>query len=184
MVRHVLVQVGQDQKELQHAISLIGIRLSCAFLEILHDSQRIREQPFQALWVRGNSAAAAIERLIRSMKGFIKKMIEAKLLAGEGHRDRLYTRSLYTISSCAGAHNTPRTLGGDTLSEELGETTTYLWRGNQDASKCAMANPAGERTSLKGNLGRGNKNGAACLNATTRPAFVVLKFRLPDVDGT
>jgi hypothetical protein len=47
-----------------------------------------------------------------------------------------------------------------------------------------MANPAGERTSLKENLGRGNKNGAACLNATTRPAFVVLKFRLPDVDGT
>jgi len=87
MVRHVLMEVRKNQQQLEHAVALLGIRIRRAFLEILHNSKRIGEKPFEAFRVHRQSAAAAIQREVRSLERLIHKMIQAKLLAGERLRD-------------------------------------------------------------------------------------------------
>jgi hypothetical protein len=152
MVRDVLVKVREDQQKLKHAISLVWIRLARAFFEILHDRQCIGEQPFQALRVAGKSPAAAVESLVSPQECFVQEMIQAELLAREGQGNHSCTRRLYANSGYAGAHNTPHTLGADTLSEELGETSTFFPRGKRRASKCTMASSAVEKPDSKGKL--------------------------------
>lgn len=150
MVSDVLVNVREDQQKLKHPVPLAGIGLARSFFEVLDDRQRIRKQPFHALWVGGNTAAAAVERLIRSQESFVEEMVEAELLAGESHRDRSCARKPQANSGYGAVHSTPHTLGAGTPSEELGETSTYFPPGKCCASKCAMANPADENRLLKG----------------------------------
>lgn len=41
MMRHVLVQIREDQQQLEHTIALLRIRIRRAFLEIPHDGERV-----------------------------------------------------------------------------------------------------------------------------------------------
>jgi len=89
MVRDVLVKIGENQKQLKHAVTLVGIRIARAFFEILHDCQCVREKPLNYFCVRGNAAAATVKRLIGALECLVQKMIEAELLACKGQGNRL-----------------------------------------------------------------------------------------------
>lgn len=82
MVSDVFVEVRQNQQQLKHPIALIRIRLGGAFLEIFHDCQRIRKQPFQIARIHGAALAAAIESAISPYECFVKKVIETQLFGG------------------------------------------------------------------------------------------------------
>jgi hypothetical protein len=83
MVRNILVKICKDQQQLEHAVALIRIRVSCAILEILHDRERIGEQPFQIVRFQLLAPMRALERLVCAQKSLIKKMVQTKLLARE-----------------------------------------------------------------------------------------------------
>jgi len=78
MVGNILVKICKDQQQLKHAVALIRIRVSRPILEILHDRERIREQPFQIVRVQLLASMRALERLICARKSFIEKMVQTK----------------------------------------------------------------------------------------------------------
>ena len=83
MVRNILVKICKDQQQLEHAVALIRIRVSCAILEILHDRERIGEQPFQIVRFQLLAPMRALKRLVCAQKSLIKKMVQTILLARE-----------------------------------------------------------------------------------------------------
>jgi hypothetical protein len=79
VVGDVLVQIGEQQQELEHAVALLGLWIAGFFLEIFHDRQRVREQPFDIGGVHGPPFAASAEGLVGAAKRVVEKMIEAEL---------------------------------------------------------------------------------------------------------
>jgi hypothetical protein len=98
MMGDVFVEVGEAQKKLEHAIALRRIGFGGAFLEALHDSERIREQPFEALGVNRLAGATTLKGVVGALESLFEEMIEAKLLGREGTRDDVGTRSMLTGS--------------------------------------------------------------------------------------
>ena len=47
VMRHVLVKVGEDQQQFQHAVSLSGVWHVGAFFQVFHNCQRVGEKPFE-----------------------------------------------------------------------------------------------------------------------------------------
>lgn len=92
MVRNIFVKIRQNQKKFEHTVALIGIGLSGAFFQILHDHQSIREQPFESFRIDQAARATALQSLIGADEGFVQKVVEAELLACEGKRNRVGTR--------------------------------------------------------------------------------------------
>jgi|GEM_PF-4099046 hypothetical protein len=87
VVCNILVKICQDQKQLEHPVSLLRIGIGGAFLEILDDGQSVSQEPFKISGVHGVPVAAAIESIIGAHECLVEKMIEAKLLAYEGSRN-------------------------------------------------------------------------------------------------
>jgi len=92
MVRDVFMKVCKDEEKFEHSIALLRIGFGGAFFQVSYDSESVRKQPFQPLTVDGAAATAALQSLIRSDEGFVEEVIEAKLFALEGHRNRVVTR--------------------------------------------------------------------------------------------
>jgi len=113
MMRHVFMQVGHDQQQFQHSITLLRIRLGSTLFKIFYGRERVGKQPFQAVRVDKVSFATTLHRVIGADKGFIQKMIEAQLLAGKAFRDRIRTPGPLAISTFdSGCHMPPRGLAG------------------------------------------------------------------------
>ena len=93
MVRHVFVEVREDQKQLEHAVALLGIGLARVRFEILYDGERVRQKPFQIARTHRASLAGAIEGVIRAKKRFVEKMIEAELFGRQRGRNGIRTPS-------------------------------------------------------------------------------------------
>lgn len=117
MVRHVFVQIREDQQQFEHPVALLGIRILRAFFEIFHNCERISQKPLKAFRINRDASAAAIERLIRALERFVHEMVETKLLAGERLRNRLGTLGPLASYRSFGIHHTPRTLGAVGRSE-------------------------------------------------------------------
>lgn len=94
MMGDIFVEVGEAQKKLKHAVALRRIRFGGAFLEVLHDGERIREQPFEALRVNRLAGATTLKRVVGALESLFEEMIEAKLLGREGVRDGVGTRAM------------------------------------------------------------------------------------------
>lgn len=110
MVRNVLVKICKDQQQLEHAVALIRIRFSCALFEVFHDRERIGEQPFQIVRVQLFALVRAFKRLIGAQKSFVKKMVQAKLLARESLRKCIRTPGPAAPYVDGGSHDSPRDL--------------------------------------------------------------------------
>jgi hypothetical protein len=59
MVRDVLMQVSQNQKQLEHAIALFGLRLVRGLFQIFDDGEGVGKQPLEAGGIEGGAFAAA-----------------------------------------------------------------------------------------------------------------------------
>jgi hypothetical protein len=111
MVRDVLLDVGENQKQLEHAITLVGIGLIGALFEILDHRESIGEQPFETRGVYGAAAAATLEGVVGAHESFVEEVIEAKLFGGKSPRDLAGT-SVSTADSLVGwFHGAPHVAG-------------------------------------------------------------------------
>src|SRR5271167_4360817 len=110
MVRHILVQVRQDQQQFEHAVTLIRIRVARILLQVFHDCEGIRKQPFQIVRVKLFALMRAFERFIRAKKSLVEKMIQAKLLTRKPHWKWAYTPGPATPCVDNGCHDSPRDL--------------------------------------------------------------------------
>lgn len=109
-MRYVLVQVGEDQQQFEHAVALLRVRYFRASLEIIYDHQRVRQQPFERFRIDGVAGAAALERLIRTHESFVKKMVQAKLFGNQSARNRVVARVPPTRRCSSKVHDPPRKL--------------------------------------------------------------------------
>ena len=107
MVRDIFVKIGKDQQQLEHPIALFGLRFVGAFFQILHGSERIRKQPFQAFFRQQGTLTAARESLIGAQECFVEKMIEAKLCTGKRRRRKLSAPGTGAMDGNSGFHPTP-----------------------------------------------------------------------------
>lgn len=107
-MRDVFVQVREDEKEFEHSIALLRIRLTGRFFEIPHDSQGVGEEPFEAFRVYRAASAATLKRFVGANECLVKKMVETELLARKGPRDRLGTRIPPARDRNRGVHHTPQ----------------------------------------------------------------------------
>jgi hypothetical protein len=107
MVRHVLVEIREDQQQFKHTITLLWLRFVGAFFQILDCGQRIRKQPFQTIFGERRTFTAACESQVGAQKRFIQKVIEAELRAGERRRGRLGTPWPLAIGGTGGIHLVP-----------------------------------------------------------------------------
>jgi hypothetical protein len=98
VMRDVFVKVSEDQEQLEHPVALLRIRFRCAFLEIVHDCERIREEPLETFRVDGLARATALERSVRPDEGLVEKVVEAKLFGGESPRDGVGARIAFAGS--------------------------------------------------------------------------------------
>jgi hypothetical protein len=92
MVRHVFVEICEDQQQFEHAVPLLGIWLACSGLEVLDDRQGIRQQPFNVSALQGTPLPASAEGVVGAQKRLVKKMVETQLLARQGSGDRVRAR--------------------------------------------------------------------------------------------
>jgi hypothetical protein len=81
-VRDVLVKVCQNQEHVQHSLALIRIRRVGLF-QIFHDGERIGQKPFDFGSIELAPLAAAVERMIRSHRCFVKEVDQAQLFGCE-----------------------------------------------------------------------------------------------------
>jgi hypothetical protein len=86
MMRDILVKICKDQQQLEHPVALTRIWISCALFKILHNCQRIREQPLQILRLQLLPLVCSFERFICADKRLVKKMVQAKSLSSESLR--------------------------------------------------------------------------------------------------
>lgn len=82
MVRDVLMKVGQDQKQFEHTLALIGIGLFGALLEIVDDQQGVGKQPLEGFWIDGMASTAALQRLIGTNERLVQEVVETELFGG------------------------------------------------------------------------------------------------------
>jgi len=92
MVRDVFVEIGEDEQELEHPVALFGVGLGSGLFQVLDDGERVGEQPLESLRVNRVTHAAALQSAVRANEGFIEEVIETKLLACQGPRDRSGTQ--------------------------------------------------------------------------------------------
>ena len=82
MMGHVFVEIGKNQKQFEHPVALLRIRVSGAFFQIIHDRQRISEQPFQPFRVDWLTRVAALKSAVRPRERFVQKVVQAQPLRG------------------------------------------------------------------------------------------------------
>lgn len=107
-VRDVFVEVCQDQQHIEHSFSLIRTR-RLGFLEILDDSERVRQQPLDICSVERAPFAAAIEGVIGSHGRFVKKVNETELLAYKSRWNGLRAARPSARPESHGAHELCKT---------------------------------------------------------------------------
>src|SRR5271168_1807742 len=112
MVRHILMEVGKNQKQFEHAIALIGLRLVRGLFQIFDDGERIRKQPFEAAGIEGCAFAAACQSLVRADESVVEKVVEAKLNSTKRGRNRFCTPTPQAASGHGGSHHTPQISSG------------------------------------------------------------------------
>jgi hypothetical protein len=77
------MQIREDQQQLEHSVTLVGIALSRLLVQIIHDGKRIGEQPFETYRVDRLTGAAALKRLVGPHERFVEEMIQAELFRAE-----------------------------------------------------------------------------------------------------
>jgi hypothetical protein len=77
------MQIREDQQQLEHSVTLVGIALSRLLVQIIHDGKRIGEQPFETYRVDRLAGAAALEGLVGPDECLIEKMVQAELFRAE-----------------------------------------------------------------------------------------------------
>lgn len=75
VVRDVFVQVRENEKEFEHAIALLRIRIAGAFFEVFHDSEGVSEEPFEAFRVHRAAGAAALKGVVGANERFVEEMV-------------------------------------------------------------------------------------------------------------
>jgi hypothetical protein len=111
VMRHVFLQVRKDQKQFEHAVSLVRIRLVSAFLQIFDHGERIRKQPFEAAGSDRFASAEILQSAVSSYKRLVKKMIEAELFGNEPYRNRAGTPRPAAWGGRRGVHDLLHFLG-------------------------------------------------------------------------
>jgi hypothetical protein len=124
MVRDVFVEIRENQQQFEHPLPLLGVWISCFFLEVLDDGQRIREQPLEIFRVHGMALAATSKGMVGADKCLVKKMVEAQVLRRKSGRDRIGAWSPSAISWHGGLHSAPQNLGWNIPEARGRETTT------------------------------------------------------------
>jgi hypothetical protein len=138
MVRNVLVKIGQDQKQFEHAVPLFGIWVSCALLQVFHDGQRIGEQPFKVARVQCFALAGAIQRFIRAQECFVKEMVQAKPFGGQSLGQWIDTPCPAAPSRTGGCHFSPRGLVRRNLRGVCSRDYHNIFAARMDASNHAI----------------------------------------------
>ena len=87
-MRDVLLQIRDNQQQLQHTVALIRIRPVGAFLEILDDRERVREQPFNAARIERVALAAKLESPFVPDERFVQEMVKAELFGHQAGRNQ------------------------------------------------------------------------------------------------
>jgi hypothetical protein len=79
MVCYVLMQVGKNQQQFQHSVTLLGSPHSPLVVQIIDNRKRIGEQPLKPKCINRLASAATLQGLIGSDKRLIQEMIKAQL---------------------------------------------------------------------------------------------------------
>lgn len=83
MVRYILVKIGEDQHEIEHAVCPVRAGIGRAKLEIPHNCQGVGEQPLQFVRIQFIATMRAFKRLIRTNKRLTEEVVQTKLFACE-----------------------------------------------------------------------------------------------------
>lgn len=108
MVRHIFVEIGEDQQEFEHAVALKGTRRLRSVFQVVDDHQRVGEQPFECPRVDRVPGAAVLESSIRAHKSFVEEVVEAKLFSQQRARNRIRARIPATRYCPHDVQNAPR----------------------------------------------------------------------------
>lgn len=125
MMRDILVQVGKNQKQLEHAIALFRLRLVRGLFQILDDCEGIGKQPFKTTGIKRSAFAAASQSLVGADKSVVEKMVEAKPNSAKRGRNRFRTPNPEAASGHGGSHHTPQISSGYYL--EVRERLTHFF---------------------------------------------------------
>jgi hypothetical protein len=107
MVRNIFVEIREDQQQLEHAITLVWLRLVSAIFQIFDRCERVREQPFQTFLGQWGPFTATLESLIGAQERFVEKMIQAEFRAAERGRRGLRAPGTDAVDGYSGSHRTP-----------------------------------------------------------------------------
>lgn len=129
MVRDVFVEIRENQQQLEHPLPLLGVWIGRLFLEILDDSQSIREKPFEVPRIHGVPLPATSKGVIRADKCLIEEMIEAQSFRRESGWDRVGAGDPSAISGRWRVHGAPHSLPGRHPRARGRETTTVFRKG-------------------------------------------------------
>lgn len=76
-MRHVFMQIGKDQQKFEHSVALVGIALGRFVVQVVHDRQRVRQQPLKAQRIDRIARPGTLQSLIRTRECFIQKVVQA-----------------------------------------------------------------------------------------------------------
>lgn len=108
MMRHVFVEIGEDQQEFEHAVALKRTRRLRSVFQVIDDHQRVGEQPFERPRVDRVPGAAILKGPIGAHKSFVEEVVEAKLFSQQRARNRIRARIPATRYCPHDVQNAPR----------------------------------------------------------------------------
>lgn len=124
MMRDVFLQIREDQEQLEHAIADVVVVCGGAIIEVIDDSQGIREKPFEFGGIDGAVFTAEFQCMIGAQKSFVQKMTQAEAFRSQSGRNWIRALDPPAIAGDKGGHEfTPRVrkLGPDTLAQSLSQ---------------------------------------------------------------
>jgi len=126
VMRHVFVQIGENQKQFEHTVALLRAWFFGAVFKIFHGGKRIGKQPFEAFLGERRAFAAAGESEIGAHERFVEKMIQAQLRGGEGGRRGVCASGAVAMNGGGGCHRSssrPQVVWGTT---DAGESSIFF----------------------------------------------------------
>jgi hypothetical protein len=111
VVRHVFLQVREDQEKFEHAVPLVRIWLVRAFFEILDHGEGIGKKPFEVVGSDRFTPAEILQSAVGPNERLIEKMIEAELLGNQPYRNRAGTPRPAAWGGRCGVHDLLHFLG-------------------------------------------------------------------------
>jgi hypothetical protein len=111
MVRDIFLEIGEDQKQFQHAVAEFKVGFGGLIVEIIDNCQRVGQQPFEFGGVDGAAVAAKPQCVIGAEKRFVEKMVQTEALDVQSRRDRIGASNSPAPTGDRSCHNvSPRIL--------------------------------------------------------------------------